>query len=150
MGALAAALAPDFEQEGAQLKQIQSDLFQVGAWLAATPGSEVQERLSPLTSDHSQGIEAYIDAMDARLPELKVFILPGGHPTAAWAHIARTVCRRAERSLILLVEREGEAPQRVEGVAPVIAYINRLSDYFFVLARWLNQKAGVGDMKWQG
>jgi cob(I)alamin adenosyltransferase len=52
--------------------------------------------------------------------------------------------------VILLVEQDGEATQRVEGVAPVIAYINRLSDYFFVLARWLNQKAGVGDMKWQG
>jgi len=150
VGALIAALVPNTGQAEVRLKEIQSDLFQVGAWLAATSGSEAQARLNAITIDYSQRIESWIDAMDAQLPELKAFILPGGHPAAAWAHIARAVCRRAERAVILLAEQEAEAARTFEGFAPIVAFINRLSDYFFMLARWLNQQAGVGDVQWQG
>ncbi|WP_054032964.1 cob(I)yrinic acid a,c-diamide adenosyltransferase [Desulfatitalea tepidiphila] len=150
VGALIAVLLPDTEAAEVQLKEIQSDLFQVGAWLAATSGSEAQARLNSITIGYSQRIESWIDGMDAQLPELKSFILPGGHPTAGWAHIARTVCRRAERAVILLAEQEAAAGRSFEGFAPIVAFINRLSDYFFVLARWLNQHAGVGDVQWQG
>jgi len=150
VGALVAALTPGAESARDELQQIQSDLFQVGAWLAATPGSEIRARLSPITIEHSRRIEAFIDTMDEALPELKRFILPGGHPAAAWAHIARTVCRRAERGVTMLAEQESGAAGDADGTGPVVVYVNRLSDYFFVLARWLNQMSGVGDVTWQG
>ena len=149
VGALIAALSADSDTVRDELRRIQSDLFEVGAWLAATPGSEVRSRLSPVTSDHSRRIETFIDAMDEQLPELKRFILPGGDVAAAWAHIARTVCRRAERGVISLADQEGRGDEAGGGIGPVIVYINRLSDYFFVLARWLNHKSGTGDVLWQ-
>ena len=150
VGALMAALSADTEPVRDELKRIQSDLFEVGAWLAATPGSEVRSRLSPVTAGHSRRLEASIDTMDGQLPELRRFILPGGDAAAAWAHIARTVCRRAERGVIALADQEGGDDEAGGDIGPVIVYVNRLSDYFFVLARWLNHKSGTGDVLWQG
>jgi cob(I)alamin adenosyltransferase len=149
IGALIAAMVPESDAI-APLKQIQSDLFQVGAWLAATPGSEPRGRLMPVTQVHSARIEASIDKMQAELPDLTAFILPGGCLPAAWAHVARTVCRRAERSVIDLAEDAGEQAGETQALGPAIAFMNRLSDYFFVLARWLNHQAGVADVIWRG
>jgi len=154
VGALAAHLLPGNEVTLAELRRIQSDLLQAGAWLSATPGSETQGRLIPLGPEAARRIEALIDAISAGLPELKAFILPGGHVSAAWSHVARTVCRRAERTVIELTippearaDGQSAAPNHL---APVVMFLNRLSDYFFVLARHLNQKAGIDDVPWRG
>ena len=149
VGATAAAL-PSADTAGelkAQLAQIQSDLLHVGAWLATTPGSPSAEQLKPLTAMHSQRLEAQIDALQARLAPLNAFVLPGGHPSAAWAHVARTVCRRAERHIVRLAGRARPVP---DGLKAILVYINRLSDYFFVLARYCNHMAGEKDDIWQG
>lgn len=154
VGALAAHLPPGSEAVMTELRRIQSDLLQVGAWLSATPGSETQIRLTPMGPEAARRIEDLIDALSAGLSELKAFILPGGHASAAWSHVARTVCRRAERSVIELTTQSEARPDGQPTVAsplgPVVMFLNRLSDYFFVLARYLNQQAGIADISWQG
>ncbi len=148
LGALIAFLPGDRELLESQLRQIQSDLFQAGAWLATLPDSPAARRLTPFTADATRRLEEQIDDLQAGLPELKVFILPGGHASAAWAHLARTVCRRAERTAIDLAQ--AEEGRGLEGFGPVLTYLNRLSDYLFVVARHCNQSAGVADIPWQG
>jgi cob(I)alamin adenosyltransferase len=93
-------------------------------------------------------LEQIIDQLDAQLPALSGFILPGGHPTAAWAHICRTVCRRAERHVTRLSDEydEGKAAQQFQ---LALVYLNRLSDYLFVLARYCNHIQGVSDTLWK-
>jgi cob(I)alamin adenosyltransferase len=130
------------------LREIQSDLFQVGAWLATVPDSPAAQRLAPFTAAPTQRLEQQIDALQAELPELRAFILPGGHKAAAWAHLARTVCRRAERTAIDLIQNDaGQAPS---SLGPILTYLNRLSDYLFVAARFCNHSAGLSDILWQG
>jgi cob(I)alamin adenosyltransferase len=128
-----------------EVQRIQSDLFHVGAWLATTPGSPSGEMLQPLTQEHTGWLERAIDRMEADLPPLRSFVLPGGHRAAAWAHIARTVCRRAERRAVRLVEESADAKPDLQ---PVLVYLNRLSDYLFVLARTTNDQASVADQPW--
>lgn len=118
-----------------ELQQIQSDLFLVGTELA-TPQGKPQ-----LAATRIADLERSIDAMTAELPELKHFILPGGHSTAATTHLARTICRRAERRIIQLAETEPVNPV-------IIQYMNRLSDWLFTLARYLNKQHGVTDHPW--
>lgn len=153
IGVLIAFLEPKADQAVDQAKDqllgIQSDLFLTGAWLAATPDSEARKRLAPLTEAHTLAIEFFIDAMQAQLPELKSFILPGGDVAAAWAHQVRTVCRRAERAVVHLDRTQDQQEPGRDDLKPVVTYINRLSDYFFVLARYLNQKAEVADLIWR-
>ena len=119
------------------LGRIQNDLFDVGADLCV-PG-EAGERLR-LTDAPSAALEAEIAAMNAALAPLKSFVLPGGSLAAAHAHVARTVTRRAERLVVSLAASETVNPA-------VVRYLNRLSDYLFVLARHLNAQAG-GDVEW--
>lgn len=149
IGVLAAALTSRQESVLAVLQTIQSDLFQMGAWLSATPGSEAQKQLTPISESHWRALEGYIDMLSAGLPELKSFILPGGLPASAWAHMARTVCRRAERGVIELAVAQSDAGQGEADLVDVRIYLNRLSDYFFVLARYLNHEAGVADVVWR-
>lgn len=137
-GALIAALSGQHPELIQELRTIQAHLLQIGAWLATTSESPSQSRIQKITPDHWKFLEQAIDRMDQRLPELHDFILPGGHPTAAWAHIARTVCRRAERHVVGLFEHE-HAVQDDRSFLGVITYLNRLSDYFFMLARYCNQ-----------
>ncbi len=135
------------EEVKAQLLQIQSDLFILGAWLATTPDSSTSSHLTPWTEEYSKRLETQIDKLQDELDELRSFILPGGHQSAAWAHVARTVCRRAERRIVALGEEgvsEGEMFTNIE------KYINRLSDYFFVLARYCNHVSGTPEAVWQG
>jgi cob(I)alamin adenosyltransferase len=146
LGALSAATA-GLPAVQAELGEIQSDLFHLGSWLATTPDAPAAAALTPIDPRRSVRLEAAIDRMESGLPPLRGFILPGGHPSAAWAHVARTVCRRAERRVVGLAAEEGP-PGADEQVQRAIVYLNRLSDYLFVLARHLNRAQGVDDVRW--
>jgi cob(I)alamin adenosyltransferase len=138
----AAAIDPrDFEAE--LLESIQRDLFAVGGQLATPDPAKVAKAIDKarISDDRVAQLEAAIDVADRELDPLQAFVLPGGTPKAAALHQARTVCRRAERSAVALA--------REQPVAPVIlAYLNRLSDVLFTLARLANQRAGTGDRTW--
>lgn len=124
----------------AVLAQVQNRLFTLGAHLASDPAKHPPT--PDLLPEDVQLLESAIDAMDAVLPPLKNFILPGGHATVSTCHVCRTVCRRAER---LVVALHRKAP--VDEIA--LQYLNRLSDYFFVLARKLGQDLGVDEVVWK-
>lgn len=147
LGALSASLSDAHAALIPELQHIQADLFIVGAWLSAAPDSPAIERLDPLTGEHSARIEQAIDRMEAELPRQTAFILPGGHPSAAWAHVARTVCRRTERHIVRLIEARAE--YEGEPYRQVVIYMNRLSDYLFVLARYLNKLVSTSDLEWR-
>lgn len=124
------------------LFEVQNRLFSIGAYLA-TPQKEGKPTFPlDLSKQDIQLLEEAMDAMDKALPALRNFILPGGHTTVSFAHIARTVCRRAERLCVAML---GE----VEVDPLVLQYLNRLSDYFFILARHLAQTLGVEEVNWQ-
>ena len=128
--------------EAELLRTVQNDLFDVGADLCVPPPADeaagARLRVRP---EQSARLEAAIDRLNAGLKPLTSFILPGGRPTAAWCHLARTVCRRAERAVITLARTETVNPE-------VIVYLNRLSDLLFVLARVYNSN-GSEDALWQ-
>ncbi|RMF78742.1 MAG: cob(I)yrinic acid a,c-diamide adenosyltransferase [Chloroflexi bacterium] len=122
------------------LTHLQHDLFNLGADLA-TPRDAKAEWVVRIDATHIAWLEETIDRMDTDLPTLKAFILPGGTPAAAHIHVARTVCRRAERRAILLAEQEHIGEH-------IIPYLNRLSDFLFTLARWENLEGGETEEKW--
>jgi len=126
------------------LGRVQSALFDVGSFLA-TPSAKIREKngMPEVAASDLAELEAAIDRYDAELPALEAFVLPGGTPAAAAFHVARTVCRRAERRCVGL---DREAP--LEG--NVIRYLNRLSDLLFTLARLENHRAGVEETRWVG
>ena len=130
----------------ALLGDIQRDLFAIGGALAtprpASLGAARRAKLA-VTAARVRALEKAIDAAERELEPLRRFVLPGGAPKAAALHVARTVCRRAERSVVRLSREE-----RVAGVHPILAYLNRLSDLLFVLARQANRRAGVPDVAW--
>jgi cob(I)alamin adenosyltransferase len=138
------------EQETAvreDLEGVQSHLFLAGAWLATTPNSSATGYLTTLPGTVSKDLEKRIDELSDVLPVLKEFILPGGQPVAAWSHVARTVCRRCERRLTELIENSTDAGE--SELAVIQIYLNRLSDYLFVLARYLNNALGTPDKTWK-
>ena len=147
LGAVAALLPEKEASVREDLDDIQSTLFLAGAWLATTPGSSAISYLTPLSSALSQRLEGRIDALSEMLPELREFIIPGGQPVAAWSHVARTVCRRCERRLTELIATTETSQD--EQLATVQVYLNRLSDYLFVLARYLNHAFGTPDTTWK-
>jgi len=122
----------------AELERVQSDLFEIGAHLAS-PGTS---RFTGVESNRIEDLERAIDAMEQELAPLTTFILPEGALGAAQLHVARTVCRRAERGVVGLRD-ESPATQST------ITYLNRLSDYLFVAARFANLQAGVADVPWK-
>lgn len=126
--------------EARLIRGIQNDLFDLGADLCMPQkdGEKPGERLR-VTTNHVARIEQAIERLNAGLPALNSFILPGGMPAAAWCHLARTVCRRAEREVVTLMRAETVNPQ-------VLVYLNRLSDLLFVFSRQLNQGQ---DLLWQ-
>ena len=146
LGAVAALLPENEPHLKEDLDQIQSNLFMAGAWLATTPDSSAIGFLTPLSPELSKGLEKRIDVLSEALPELKEFILPGGQPVAAWSHVARTVCRRCERRLTELIA-DGETGKN-DQLSAIQVYLNRLSDYLFVMARYLNQTLGTADITW--
>ncbi len=121
--------------------QIQSDLFSIGAELA-TP-DPVAQNMCLLQEARISDLEQSIDAMEESLPPLKNFVLPGGCPASAALHWARTVCRRAERDVVHLSQQSG-----VADCGRIVIYLNRLSDWLFVVARQQNAVAGVPDQPW--
>jgi cob(I)alamin adenosyltransferase len=147
LGALRAAL-PDRQPEVmAELQSLQGDLFRVGAWLATTPGSSAAASLEPFDPERIAALERAIDRIEATLPPLTGFILPGGGVGAGWAHLARTVCRRAERRAVRVAA--GEPEPASSPLNNTVVYLNRLSDYLFVLARQLNRNEGVAETPWR-
>ena len=148
LGGLIAALPPTEAELVEELKQIQSVLLHIGARLAVTPGSAVSAQLEKITEKHSKILEVAIDRIDESLPTLKDFLLPGGHISAAWAHVARTVCRRAERHVVRLSATQ-TGSEDSEQLRDVIVYLNRLSDYLFVVARLCNKIHGLPDTLWK-
>ena len=148
IGVLIAGLPPGCDELQGALSGIQSELFPIGAWLATSPGAPAAAALPPLDPDAAAGLERAIDRLDAGLRPLKGFILPGGHAAAAWAHMARTVCRRTERRVVRLAAGVAETAA-AEQMQRAIVYLNRLSDYFFVLARHINRLVGIEDRLWK-
>lgn len=125
------------------LKGVQHILFSIGSRLAAGSEEEADRfQVPPVTDELVAALEAAMDAMDKELPEMRNFILPGGHPAVSQAHICRTVCRRAERRCVSLAAHEA-----VPDV--LIRYLNRLSDLLFVLARSLGQELGAPEVPWR-
>lgn len=146
IGAVSACLPADQETVREDFLRIQSKLFSAGAWLATTPGSAAANHLVSLPESAAQELEQRIDALSENLPVLRSFILPGGQPVAAWAHVARTVCRRCERRMTKLIEEIGnDSPE----LGLIQIYLNRLSDYLFVVARALNHAHGTADITWK-
>jgi cob(I)alamin adenosyltransferase len=128
---------------GTLVSRIQEELFVVGSALAdPDPAGPFH---GAVTARYVEGLESAIDGLEEELEPLTQFILPGGTPTAAQLHLARTICRRAERMTVTLSRQpEQDVP------AVLIVYLNRLSDLLFVLARAVNRRAGVADIVWKG
>ncbi len=124
------------------LKAIQDQLFIIGSTLAIDPDHTSRLHLPALQLSDIQQLEEAIDRMDAVLPPLRAFILPGGHQAVSYCHLARTVCRRAERLVAALSETTPVEPL-------VLQYLNRLSDYLFVLSRIMAQDLGTAEIVWK-
>ncbi|HMF14392.1 MAG TPA: cob(I)yrinic acid a,c-diamide adenosyltransferase [Gemmataceae bacterium] len=128
--------------EAELLHGIQNDLFDVGADLCLPPEpDETEGKHLRVQASQAARLEPAIDRLNAKLAPLRSFVQPGGTPVAAWCHVARTICRRAERDVVTLARTEPVNPQ-------VVIYLNRLSDLLFVLARAFNQD-GKADVLWQ-
>ncbi|MBX7243035.1 MAG: cob(I)yrinic acid a,c-diamide adenosyltransferase [Bacteroidia bacterium] len=130
---------PEMEAQRPFIRQIQSTLFSIGSHLA---NDSAHFKLPEIEEKSVQALEASIDEMDKVLPPLTNFVLPGGHPANSTAHIARCICRRAERNVVHLNE--------IVPVSPIILqYLNRLSDWLFTLSRFISLNAGVEEILWQ-
>lgn len=141
LGAIASDIRCDSELQG-QVRAIQNELFNVGAYLATRPTVGEEQGCASLTPEKMSQLEGWIDALDEQTPKINAFILPGGSELASKAHLARVICRRAERRIIDLADEEYVDPN-------VKAYINRLSDYLFIAARYINFMRGVNEVVWQ-
>ncbi|HEY5462381.1 MAG TPA: cob(I)yrinic acid a,c-diamide adenosyltransferase [Hanamia sp.] len=125
------------------LKEIQDRLFTIGSELACDPKKDTKMAIPDLHESDVELLEKEMDKMDAKLPRMKNFILPGGSPSVSFMHVARCVCRRAERCCVNLNVNEGN-------VNPlIIKYINRLSDYLFMLARYYGMKNNIHEIAWK-
>jgi cob(I)alamin adenosyltransferase len=125
------------------LDGIQRDLFAIGGRLATPEPEKVAKAIAKavLPPERVASFERAMDTAETELPPLRAFVLPGGTPKAAALHLARTVCRRAERSVVRLAREESAPPE-------ILVYLNRLSDLLFTLARLANHRADVGDITW--
>lgn len=138
LGALAASFSGAQESMRGEIHRVQGALLSVGAAIAMGQSRQAREQALPPVAE----LDAAIERMEAELPALGGFILPGGHPTAAWAHVARTVCRRAERRASVLT---------ADGLsAGILGYLNRLSTYLYDLARLCNRENAVAETEWRG
>jgi cob(I)alamin adenosyltransferase len=127
----------------ALLTDVQSRLFDVGAELATAPDSKVALGIPLIGEPEVERLEQAIDLAESELAPLKTFVLPGGCRAAAYLHLARTVCRRAERCMVQLASDEAVRPE-------ALRYLNRLSDALFVFARLANHRANIADVPWVG
>lgn len=131
------------EQVSEWLREIQDRLFTIGSELATAPNKEIKMKLPDLHDSDVVWLELRMDKMDEILPEMRHFILPGGNLAGSFCHVARCICRRCER-LCVALEESGEAVP-----APIIPYLNRLSDFLFVLARYLGHLADAEELPWR-
>lgn len=131
------------EQISEWLREVQDRLFTIGSVLATSPEKEVKMKLPDLHAEDVQWLEQHIDKMNEALPEMRSFILPGGHVAASSAHVARCICRRAERICVAMQEQDEEVPELI------LQYLNRLSDFLFVLARYIVIINGGEDIPWR-
>ena len=129
------------EEVKGQITQIQNFMFSLGGYLATPVEPGTEPRLQDADKEIER-LEGWIDVIDEQTPPLKNFVLPGGCEGSARCHVARTVCRRAERHIVALQKESYVDPE-------VAAYVNRLSDYLFAVARYLNFLAGIEDVAWQ-
>ena len=125
-----------------QILEVQNELFNLGAYLATAVQDGEKPECASLDQTKIEALESWIDALDEQTPKIRAFVLPGGSKLAAECHMARTICRRAERAILSLAETEYVDPA-------VIRYVNRLSDYLFIAARFQNFKQGVEETVWK-
>ncbi len=130
------------EDQKTLLNEIQDRLFTVGAELATDPEKAPRQAMPAIVAADVTRLEISMDDMDSALPELRAFVLPGGHQSVSFCHLARTVCRRAERLVIALNETTPVDPL-------IIQYLNRLSDYLFMLSRKMAQDLGANEVTWK-
>lgn len=137
------AANPDCTSEvKGQLYEIQNMLFNIGCYLATSVKEGTHPEVNGMTKEDISKVESWIDALDEQVPPLRAFVLPGGSRAAAETHMARTICRRTERRVITLANMEYVSQD-------VIKYLNRLSDYLFVLARYFNFITGISEITWK-
>ena len=125
------------------IREIQDRLFTVGSVLATNPDKEVKMKLPDVHEEDVQWLEKRIDEMNEVLPEMRSFILPGGNLAASTCHVARCVCRRAERLCVTMQENNEYTPELI------VKYLNRLSDFLFVLARYIGHINGATEVPWR-
>ncbi|PZF72162.1 cob(I)yrinic acid a,c-diamide adenosyltransferase [Taibaiella soli] len=128
---------------GEWLREIQDRLFTLGAVLATNPEKEVKMKLPDLHDSDVEWLEKHIDKMNEVLPEMRSFIIPGGNLAASTCHVARCVCRRAERLCVGMVNEEEVVPELI------LKYLNRLSDFLFVLARYIGHIHNAPELPWR-
>lgn len=133
---------PDGE-DLSMLNRIQDRLFTIGSILATEPSEKKQKRfkLPKIKESDIEGLEKSMDDMNEQLPEMTHFLLPGGHPVVSFCHVGRTICRRAERRITALHEEQAVDEK-------VLKYMNRLSDFLFVLSRYWGKKSNADEVKW--
>lgn len=148
LGVIISHLPLSLDQPINELKNIQSNLFVIGSCLATPFNSPQFDLLKKIDPEEIKKLENAIDIYNDQLQELKNFILPGGNPLAAWTHVARTVCRRTERRITNLFELEPPDETSEASLRTIQIYINRLADYLFTLARYLNYQFGNIDENW--
>jgi cob(I)alamin adenosyltransferase len=125
------------------VREIQDRLFTLGSVLATTPDKEVKMKLPDLHPEDVQWLEVRIDIMNEELPEMRSFIIPGGNLASSTCHVARCVCRRAERLCVGMQEQEEYVPELI------VQYLNRLSDFLFVLARYIGHINKAEELPWR-
>ncbi|HVP17962.1 MAG TPA: cob(I)yrinic acid a,c-diamide adenosyltransferase [Spirochaetia bacterium] len=149
VGALIASLPKEDRGLRDELLETQGELFRLGAILAATRGSHASGMFPKFGPEPTRRLEELTDRLEEQLPPLQGFVFPGGHPTAAWAHLARAVARRAERRVVQCFQESAEGrPDAAFG--DMIPYLNRLSSFLFAVARFCNSILGVPERTWPG
>ncbi|WP_022666403.1 cob(I)yrinic acid a,c-diamide adenosyltransferase [Desulfospira joergensenii] len=148
LGVLKSSLADDAVESTRQISRIQSDMLKIGAYLSAWRDAPILERLEKIDDTDIRFMETAIDSMEVGLPPLNGFLVYGGHPCAAWSNFARAVCRRAERKVVgLSIElKVGRSPRHMKYI---LVYLNRLSDYLFLLGRKFNCLTGLPEDIWK-
>lgn len=149
IGAVASLLEDGQKDLKEEILTIQSLLLDAGAWMATAPDTDSIQFLPPFTDEPAKKLEEAIDRMSDPLPVLRQFVLPGGQRSASLAHVARAVCRRTERRTIELANQTDESTGKTATMSNILVFLNRLSDYLFVLARYCNHVQGQRDVLWK-
>lgn len=148
LGVLRTGLTEETMEAGKHIRHIQSDLIIIGAYLSAWRDAPILDKLQKIGDEDIRFLETSIDTIEQILPELKGFLLPAGNPSAVFAHFARSICRRAERRVVgLSIELIVGRPPKL--IKPILVYLNRLSDYLFVLGRYCNHLAQIPEDIWK-